>query len=99
MKSLFISYRFGLSLGLMAVSACTLRAESIVDSKHNLSATSQAAIRATTETEVCVFCHTPHHGTKEAPLWNRASAGTTYTPYGSSTTKARIGQPNGASKV
>ena len=99
MKSLFISYRFGLRLGLMAVSACTLRAESIVDSKHNLSANSKAAIRATTETEVCVFCHTPHHGTKEAPLWNRASSGTTYTPYGSSTTKARIGQPNGASKV
>lgn len=33
-------------------------------------------------TEVCVFCHTPHHGlTTSAPLWNKATTAT-YTAYG-----------------
>lgn len=75
------------------------RGESILKSKHNLSAGSTAAIRAQTNTEVCIFCHTPHRSTKDAPLWNHASSGATYTPYSSSTAKARIGQPTGASKV
>jgi hypothetical protein len=35
-------------------------------------------------TEICVFCHTPHHGIKtgSAPLWNKALGATGYTGYG-----------------
>ena len=33
-------------------------------------------------TEICVFCHTPHHGGSHAPLWAKGTQSTTYTAYG-----------------
>ena len=33
-------------------------------------------------TEICVFCHTPHHGASHAPLWSKGTQSTTYTAYG-----------------
>ncbi|MBI5588207.1 MAG: hypothetical protein HY889_07570, partial [Deltaproteobacteria bacterium] len=36
-------------------------------------------------TEICVFCHTPHHTNTNlapAPLWNRVNVTATYTAYG-----------------
>ena len=74
-------------------------AASILDSKHNLSLSGPGTIKAVTETEVCVFCHTPHGASGQAPLWNRFSSGATYIPYSSSTIKAAIGQPTGSSKL
>ncbi|MDO9080350.1 MAG: cytochrome c3 family protein, partial [Desulfuromonadales bacterium] len=57
--------------------------------RHNLSSTSSALIPnnntypASNEDEVCIFCHTPHGGTMNTPLWNRplpaASGFTHYT--------------------
>lgn len=88
-----------LFLGLLALVLMPSHAESILNSKHNLSASGPGAIKAATETDACIFCHTPHHSTKEAPLWNRTSSGATYTPYSSTTTKALIGQPTGSSKL
>ena len=43
---------------------------------HDLSTTNAAG-----SDEICVFCHTPHGGGTDAPLWNRTSvsAGTMYT--------------------
>ncbi len=35
------------------------------------------------EEEVCVFCHTPHSGSLDAPLWNREAPTTSYTHYNS----------------
>ena len=35
--------------------------ESIVNSKHDLSARGPGPIRAIYETEICIFCHTPHN--------------------------------------
>jgi hypothetical protein len=32
--------------------------------------------------EICVYCHTPHHGSSNAPLWNKGNQSTTYTAYG-----------------
>lgn len=74
-------------------------ADSVVNSKHNLSSSGPGAIRAVTESEICIFCHTPHRATEEKPLWNHSLSSATYTPYRSSTMKATIGQPNGASKL
>jgi predicted CXXCH cytochrome family protein len=74
-------------------------ADTILNSKHDLSAAGPGDIRAVTETEVCMFCHTPHRGTGENPLWNHSLSTTTYKLYESSTTKATIGQPTGASKL
>ena len=69
-------------------------------SKHNLSSTQPVGTNIFTSatTEVCVFCHTPHGGTADAPLWNRAMATPgTYTPYTSSTLDTTVGQPDGIS--
>jgi hypothetical protein len=42
-------------------------------------------------TEICLFCHTPHHGTSDvAPLWNKSVGATSYAGYGTTT----AGTPN-----
>ncbi len=46
-------------------------AKSILNSKHNLSVSSPGIVKAYKEEEVCIFCHTPHSGNTEKPLWNR----------------------------
>ena len=63
----------------------------IADSRHNLSHYGKH-FRANNfdgnggTTEICLFCHTPHHGTAKgvsAPLWNKGAQTTSYTAYGS----------------
>ena len=102
------------SLGLAALlcgSAAYLvaHAQSISDvasTPHNLSVDGPGTVRATSETQVCVFCHTPHGATNSpgAPLWNRALSGQTYTTYSSSSLDAetiagQLAQPAGSSKL
>jgi predicted CXXCH cytochrome family protein len=77
----------------------TAQAASIVATKHNLSAGGSGTVKAVTESQICIFCHTPHNGSREAPLWNRASSGQTYLPYSSTTAKAHPGQPTGDSRL
>jgi len=93
-----------LALGL-ALAFASAAQQSVVDSAHNLSVTSpNPQIHAATETEVCKFCHTPHNSSTQAPLWNRADPGGTYTMYWSPTMNAypsqpAAPQPNGGSKL
>jgi predicted CXXCH cytochrome family protein len=84
---------------LMALTAPQIVADTILASKHDLSSSGPGTIKATAESDVCGFCHTPHRGTGETPLWNHAMSTASYIPYSSSTTKATIGQPTGASKL
>lgn len=72
-------------------------AQSIVNTKHNLSVSGPGDVKASTETEICIFCHTPHKSSPVAPLWNRSNPGTVYTLYSSSTLQALPGQPDGSS--
>jgi predicted CXXCH cytochrome family protein len=44
----------------------------ILSTRHNLSKSGPGPIKAVTETEVCVFCHTPHHADSSGPLWNHS---------------------------
>lgn len=77
----------------------------IRNTKHNLSVTGPGPVRATGESQVCVFCHTPHGATPGVtPLWNRRIGTTTYTPYTSSSLDANaiqgtLDQPGGSSKL
>lgn len=70
---------------------------------HNLSASSSNAVRATSEDQVCVFCHVPHGASQSRAIWNRdltyQLSGTLYSLYGSSTLDAVPDRPNGASKL
>jgi hypothetical protein len=72
---------------VMASHLVTL-SEDVTHTKHNLVANPD--ILAVGTTEVCVFCHTPHGGTRvepdsSAPLWNRMLPGKTgFTMYSES---------------
>lgn len=72
----------------------------VFNSKHNLSAIGPMDDRAkaVSETEVCIFCHTPHNAMPDTPLWNHeVSAAQTYTNYYSETLKAY--PPGGAPPI
>jgi hypothetical protein len=88
---------------LAAGAAHAQRISDVSSSKHNMSASGPGPVRATTESQVCVFCHTPHAAANEpgAPLWNRQLSGATYTPYTSNSIDADdiAATPGGASKL
>ncbi|MFQ5657870.1 MAG: cytochrome c3 family protein [Candidatus Methylomirabilales bacterium] len=72
----------------------------MLGTKHNLSVTSPGPVKAASESEVCVFCHTPHNANPlSPPLWNREFSSANYTPYDSPSIQAAVGQPNGYSKL
>jgi predicted CXXCH cytochrome family protein len=60
-------------------------------------------IKSPTETQICIFCHTPHTAAPRTPLWNRdVDAARTYVMPASATLQAYKGaapQPDGASKL
>ena len=104
---------------VLALAAGAVSAERVSDvraTKHNFSATEVGRttgsapsrnVVASSETEVCVFCHTPHaaNTAAPAPLWNRELGATAYTPYTSSSLDAEVirgqalDQPGGSSKL
>jgi len=93
-------------LMLLPVFAMTVNADTLSDvrnTKHNLSVSGPGPVRAVTENQVCVFCHTPHgaENVPAAPLWNRQLSGATYTPYTSSSIDADdiAASPGGSSKL
>ncbi|KAF0218287.1 MAG: cytochrome c family [Geobacteraceae bacterium] len=82
--------------------------------KHNLSSlnknvTYQAQPVASPgdehNTEICIFCHTPHHSNQQGPLWNRSDTTTTFGRYSSATliirknAAAQYGEPTGSSRL
>lgn len=70
---------------------------------HNLAAGSGPALRAyyaNTETQICVFCHTPHNAGAQRPLWNRnqpSHAFNTYTAANLTNTARAVTAPGGES--
>jgi len=81
------------------------RIADVTNTKHNLSASSSGTVKASTESQICVFCHTPHGSTPAiTPLWNRKLSSATYTVYTSSSLDANaiqgtLDQPGGSSKL
>ena len=92
--------------GAGAASPGLAQQSDIAATRHNLSASGTGTVKATGESQICVFCHTPHAATATAggPLWNRALSGATYTPYTSNSLDAQtifgsLTQPGGSSKL
>ena len=60
-------------------------------------------MHATTEREICIFCHTPHGASAtDGPLWNHQTSTAIYQTFSSPTLTAlgiTIGPPNGASRL
>ncbi|GBD86188.1 cytochrome c nitrite reductase pentaheme subunit [bacterium BMS3Abin03] len=71
--------------------------QTIVSTRHNLSVSGPGTIKAVSETEICIFCHTPHNSSPRSPLWNKPDPGVTYTLYSSSTIQGNPGQPDRSS--
>ncbi|MBI5910822.1 MAG: hypothetical protein HY848_12830 [Betaproteobacteria bacterium] len=88
-----------------AGAACAALVPDVRNTKHNLSAGGAGTVKAVSETQVCVFCHTPHAATSGVtPLWNRALSNATYSVYTSSSLDANaiqgsLDQPGGSSKL
>ncbi|MCF7823147.1 MAG: cytochrome c3 family protein [Candidatus Marinimicrobia bacterium] len=80
-----------------------LSGQSIINSKHDLSASSTGATyQADTEQGVCIFCHTAHSTQTIDQLWNQQmSSVTDYTLYSSTRLSgyATPSQPNDKSKL
>ncbi len=73
--------------------------QSIVDTPHNLSAGGPGILHASTEEQICIFCHTPHNASPIQPLWNRYLPVAAYSVYSSNSLDAKPGQPTGSSKM
>lgn len=96
-----------LALGVALSVTVAAHAASIKGSAHDLSDSNGGAY---SETQLCVFCHTPHNSNdytsatlSAAPLWNhQVTQETSYTLYssiGSATLNASLGQPGDISKA
>jgi len=64
---------------------------SVIGSPHDLSASSGS--------DACGFCHTPHGVSPKTVLWNQPLSTTVYKIYQSSSLEAVVGQPTGDSKL
>ncbi|MBI5470898.1 MAG: cytochrome c3 family protein [Ignavibacteriae bacterium] len=89
---------------LVTMAATVSLAQTIVGSKHDLSTGGGITNKSTNETQVCIFCHTPHQTTVTAtPLWNKVlSSQASYGVYASSSmnaTPADIGGGTGTSNL
>ena len=97
------------ALALLAIACITpasAQQSKIANTKHNLSTSGSGTVKANTESQICVFCHTPHaaNASAPAPLWNRELSNATYTPYTSNSLDAQtifgaLSQPGGSSKL
>jgi len=83
---------------LISTGSQTKGSKGIINSRHNLSASGPGKVKASVDEPVCNFCHTPHMAGQNAPMWNKTRM-LIYTTYKSSTVKAAIGQPTGASRL
>ena len=73
-------------------SVAVAQTDDVASTKHNLSVGSSPSGSDPTSGnvlvdygEICVYCHTPHGGAVEAPLWNRAFGSGPYQMYTSAT--------------
>jgi hypothetical protein len=76
-----------LTIALLAVCTIIIATSSMADperitgSKHDLSTTGLIQDRALSETQICVFCHTPHGASPAVPLWNHTLSQATFQVY------------------
>lgn len=71
----------------------------VLMSSHNLSVSGPGPIKASSETQVCIFCHTPHTASPAPGLWNHFGSSVSYQLYSSTTMAAQPGTPTQASKL
>ncbi len=86
------------ALAALALAGPALAQESIVSTKHNLSVSGPGPIKAQSESQICIFCHVPHHALGADD--NRPNSTATYQPYNSTTlVSPPPGAPNGTTRI
>jgi predicted CXXCH cytochrome family protein len=65
-------------------------ANGVVGSKHDLSSLSGNTTKATTDTETCKFCHSPHHVPSQRLIFNKTRSVASYT-WGGSAAATTVG--------
>ncbi len=84
----------------LAASAMAGESVSVVNTSHNLSTSGRGNIRSTTETRVCIFCHSSHNSSSEGPLWSHETSKTgQFRTYARASLEATAEQPTGATKL
>jgi hypothetical protein len=70
-----------------AMPALAVKVIDVSNTKHNLSTSHPvtATFYSTDESQICVFCHTPHNASPSVPLWNNLSTTMNFTVYSSAT--------------
>jgi hypothetical protein len=89
-KMLFKNYIYFLLFTVLVLFPLMVDA-GVSNTKHNLSVsnTIPGAVKAKSETQVCIFCHTPHNASPVYPLWNHIIPnGINYITYESETLKS-----------
>lgn len=83
-----------LFVAMFMITTNSWAASDVSKTLHNLSTSSLFPYYQQTgpnfEDEVCIYCHTPHGGTLDAPLWNRALPTGAFTHYASATLSTTI---------
>lgn len=74
-----------ISLFLLIFGLLSYSLASVVDTRHNLAHWSPYEYRATDESEVCKFCHTPHDASPQVPLWNHDLPTASFKKFSSAT--------------
>ncbi len=93
-----------LVIAVLVLGTVVFAQSGIMETMHNLSASGPGKVRAQSEDEICIFCHTSHSAAPQAPLWNRMDTGQYFRMYWSPSVDAYSSQgaapqPNGSSKL
>lgn len=90
-KVLIVACVFALVLGITALTLANSVRPGIKNTPHDvLNMTGDSSL------EPCAMCHTPHSGTGDYPLWNRATPGVVYDMYASPSYDMNEGKQPGA---
>lgn len=84
MKHIILKIYLLLIMAIIAIMYAPKAYSGIANTVHNLSASGPGFVyKASSETEICVFCHIPHNSKPGRPLWNRNMPNAAYTMYNS----------------
>ena len=91
--------KYAVTVLLLLTTALAAQQTGVRATVHNLSASGPGDLRSITETEVCKFCHIPHHAVAPQPLWGHKLADAQYDMPDGRTRSAPFPQPDGSSRL
>lgn len=81
MRKLCICAVAGLVVMALSLPGYATGPAGVAGTMHDLSAGNSSSPYQSDEDQICVFCHTPHGGSLDGPLWNRSNPTSTWSHY------------------